>query len=127
MKLSNPSIVMNFSDWIPEYGENKCILHCKDSTLDVEIFYDGELGEVSKKIRFQRAVSFYKGTVPGPSMLKNELNEISISSGVVKYLTSPIASQWSMHVSIGEFNHYSIFLQEEGIVLHVIATACDYV
>lgn len=133
--------VLDPYQWMPGHGENSVEVFMERSgftvsDLVVTVSYDGEDGkEQQKKITFTNVSAFYRGSFPGPAMLRithSTENKENISIGsLVEYPESEAAQAWIKHYKNHSHyeravKHYMWIFLSENVMLEVFAEGVQW-
>lgn len=127
MKLSNPKLILNLYNFLPQDGEDKIELHHIDGNLSLILFYESDEGIMSKKtIRFNSTLQCFQGLFPGFSFFTcKDDNDIPLIGSVVEYGRSEFLEKSVDECIRDDFKHYSLVLNTVGFAFEIIAESIE--
>lgn len=137
MKIENPVVIEQLSDWLPPDGEDEVEFLSIDNDIVINVKYTGVKSQDEmfvKSFKFKNVSHFFKGSLPSIDFLDFDFNydteEMSLDS-LVEFKKSEFASKYTKYfnnnigVDLFTWRHFFIAFLHENLVFHIIATEVD--
>ena len=136
MKIGNPVIREDMSNWLPPEGEEGVDFFSNDTGIVIEVKYSSKLDSddiVKRRFHFKNVSHFLKGPIPSIDYLDFDFGDKNIELGsLIEFKESEMASKYTDFFSnnIGmhlfDWKHFYIAFITENLVFNIIATGVDY-
>ncbi|NHZ35658.1 hypothetical protein [Massilia rubra] len=124
-KIGRDVLVIDTSQWLPDYGATTVNLVTDGGKLSVIIEYDGAQRLERKKLVFGSVCSFARSSFPGPALDPFEYDQLRTVhiEALVEYPDSEAAKAWTDHFAYGRtVRHYAIYFLSANTCLTVFAS-----
>lgn len=125
LRARQAKVVFDFSELLPLDGEDEVSYSWSKSVLEVRFRYvNAGHKDVTRRIRFLRALLVSQAVYPGGDFLFENLSRDSVSNRVEVFAQSEWASLMNMKMGSDSFRHYSVAFETMGIIFDVVAGDC---